>query len=729
MTVQEKLKLIKEGYSQDQLDEIIAGENSLIDTSCYLNVNLSALQMKQVRMALEEGLDIEPYSKPDFDWFQLEEIRLGLEADINVRIYAYPKVPYDVMREIRLGLKDGINLGKYANFKAGVIKQIRKASKSDVDIMGYVERGYDEEQLEQIRVAFEQHLKIQPYLNPSFRGISIAEIRIGLKHRIDVSPYANLDYNWRQMREIRLGLEHQVDVKEYMSPLYDWQQMQEIRLGLESGYDVSYYNSLMYTAAEMAKRRQYYIEHIDDLYEEGKAPVIVDYDNFSITIDKDEMNAYLRMNGMKQGITKEGIIRVLRSQKIVDGINYDEIDELVKGNRTNQTVLIAKGNKPTKGRDGWYEFFFKTNISREPKVLEDGSLDYQNIEWFEQVVRGQKLAYYHEAEEGNEGYTVTGKYLPGTKGKQLGVIRGSGFKIDDDRHTYIATAAGIINLRSDNTIMEISNLLVVDEVTASTGNVVFTGSVQVRKNVGVGAYISATEDILVDGFVEGATLEAGRNITIRKGVNADGKGSITAGRDISSNYIETATVKCVGDLNANYILNSNVYCESGIKISGRRGSIIGNTVYGAKKIEVNHVGNAAGVRTILKLGVNDNLIKNQVRCENIIKTIDKDLITLEHLREEICEKMPPEERNINETFIKVENAIFTKKEQRKEIEAEKAEWDRKIALTNIAKAIINGHCYANVIIDINGRRWISEGADGITVKTENGFIEAEKKSF
>lgn len=726
MNIQEKLKLIKEGYSQDQIDEIAAGQNSLIDTSCYTNIKMRAPSMRQIRLALEAGLDIEPYSKPDFDWFQLEEIRLGLEQDLNVKIYGYPLVPYDVMREIRLGLADGINLGKYASLSAGVIKEIRKAKKSGVDIIGYVDRHYDAEQLEQIRVAFETHLKIQPYLDPSFRGISLTEIRLGLKHRVDVAPYAKLDYNWRQMREIRLGLERQVDIKWYLSPLYDWQQMQEIRLGLEMGLDITYYNSLMYTAAEMKKRRAYYIEHIDDLYEEGQAPVIIDYDNFTITVDQDLMSAYLRMTKMQKGLSKEGIIRVLKTQKIVEGFNYAEIEELVKGNRINQNVLIATGKKPTKGRDGWYDFFFRTDISREPKVLADGSLDYKDIEWFEQVEKGQKLAYYNDAEDGEEGYTVTGKVIPGIKGKQLEILRGSGFRIEEDRHTYVATESGIINLRDQN-IMEISKILVVKEATASSGNIVFSGSVHVTGNVGQGAYISATEDILVDGFVEGAVLEAGRDITIRKGINADGKGSLSAGRHFASKYIESAAVKCGGELNSNYVLNSNVYCKDKIKISGKKGSIIGSMVYATKSIEVNQLGNMTGLKTILRLGVSDELIKNQVRCENQLKEIERDLTRLSNLKNEIMEKLPPEQRNANETFIKVEKAIFLKKDQHKAISAEKEKWDKQIALTYSAKAEIAGDCCTNVFVEINGKRWASPGTKNIIVKQDNGSIGTENK--
>lgn len=54
---------------------------------------------------------------------------------------------------------------------------------------------------------------------------------------------------------------------------------------------------------------------------------------------------------------------------------------------------------PQAGADGWYEFFFDTNVKSNPALMEDGSVDYQNAKWFELVKKGQTVAVYHEAQE------------------------------------------------------------------------------------------------------------------------------------------------------------------------------------------------------------------------------------------------------------------------------------------------------------------------------------------
>ena len=73
---------------------------------------------------------------------------------------------------------------------------------------------------------------------------------------------------------------------------------------------------------------------------------------------------------------------------------------------------------PQAGADGWYEFFFDTNVKSNPVLMEDGSVDYQNAKWFELVKKGQTVAVYHEAQEGTPGYTIMGESLATKKGKE-----------------------------------------------------------------------------------------------------------------------------------------------------------------------------------------------------------------------------------------------------------------------------------------------------------------------
>lgn len=725
MTRQEQMAYINKGFTKDQIEEIKLGLEEGLDVEPYEDKDFFALQMREIRLGMMSELPIEIYARKDFDWFQMEEIRLGLEAKLNVRLYAYPRVPFDTMRQLRLALADGINLAKYVSLPAGTLKELRKAIKSGVDLAPYIEEHYDDEQLEQIRICLEKRINIRPYINPELRGSSIEQIRIGLERGLNVRQYTGLQYEWRQMREIRKGMEHQVNISMYLNPLYDWQQMREIRLGLEDGLEVSRYSSLMYPATDMSVKRAYLAAGImeDTTIEFGETKAIA-YNNFEIKVTPDQMTAYFQLTGRRTGVTRSVIRNALEERGIVRGINENVINLILTDQAGNQPQVIAEGLKSEAGPDGYYEFFFRTEVNREPKVLEDGSLDYKDIEWFEQVKRGQKLAVYHPAEQGPVGYNIFGQEFPPIKGKEKNILTGKGFYIEQDQRTYISNVDGIVELKGSK--LEVSNLLTLGDVTAYMGDTRFDGNVHVTGSVGNGCTIVAKEDLIVDGFVEGATLEAGGNIILRKGVNSQGKGHIKAGNNIEGSFFESVNAKAGGNIKVSYCLKSNVECEGVIELTGRKGALIGGTSFAALAIKVNEVGNESGVKTFLKVGISNEVIKRQIIITNQIKKIDKELQTLNTAYEELEAIYPPETHSELDMFKKIDAARFTKNENRKVLEEELKAVDEKIEEAKQARVEMRGAVYEGVVVEVNGKRWTaSERSVGLLLRDDENGVKVD----
>ena len=706
MTRQEQQQYLDKGFTKDQVEEIKLGLEEGLDIEPYEDKDFFALQMKEIRLGLMSEIPVELYARKDFDWFQMEEIRLGLEDKLNVRLYAYPKVPFDTMRQLRLALKEGVNLSKYLSLPAGTLRELRKSIKSGVNIAPFIDEGYDEEQLEQIRICLEKKINIKNYINNELRGSSIEQIRLGLERGLDVSQYASLEYEWRQMREIRRGMQHQVNYSAYLNPLYDWQQMREIRMGLEDGLDVSRYSSLMYPATDMAVKRAYLAAGIVDerpqAVGEGKA---VAYNNFEIKVTPDQMTAYFQLTGRRTGITRSVIRNALEERGIVKGINEDVINMILTDKAGNQPQVIAQGKKSEPGEDGYYEYFFRTDLKREPKVLEDGSLDYKNIEWFEQVKRGQKLALYHPAQLGPVGYTVFGQDFPPIRGKEQSILTGKGFYVEQDKVTYIANVDGIVEL--EGSVLNVSNLLTLGEVTAYMGDTRFDGNIHVMGDVGNGCTIIAKEDLLVDGFVEGATLEAGGNITLRKGCNAQNKGMIKAGGNIEGSFFENVKAKAGGDIKVSYILKSEVECNGKLETSGRYGSLLGGYIYAEKSITTNEVGNDTGVKTMIKVGVSNETIKKQIIITNQIKKLKMELENIDTAYAELEALYPPEVRAGVEMFGKIDNARIVKKESIKKLEDELEIINEKIEDSKKARVTMKGNVYEGTVVEVNGKKWIA----------------------
>lgn len=559
-------------FTPDQQAEIDAGIKDNIDVSIYAKPEFLAIQMHEIRIGLVEQIPVSYYADSRYDWFQMEEIRKGLEMSLDVSKYADPEISFDRMRQIRKGLEAGIDLSDKKNMAAGVLQQLRKATLEHIDLSVYINNGFDEDQLHQIRLAKKNGVDIDSYVIPDFRGISIREIRLGLEHHIDVSVYASREYTWQQMREIRLGLEKHLDVEQYKNVLYSWQQMREIRYGLEEGMDVSYYRSFMYTAKLMRQRRLDLLEKTKMPIQNGEA-VKKRFSCFDMLLNQSGMEAIVILPNPGVPIAQDEVLSAIKEADIKKGVDYAVVKAICDGTTSGDIVTLAKGVMPQAGADGWYEFFFDTNVKSNPALMEDGSVDYQNAKWFELVKKGQTVAVYHEAQEGTPGYTIMGESLATKKGKEKPILTGSGFQILEDKKTYIAMENGKIELK-DNRLV-ISSLLVLDDVTSATGNADFDGSIYVRGNVGQGVSIHSTRDVLVDGYTESSVIEAGGDIILKKGNNASGRGFLRANGDVMGMFFESARVWAGGKVSANYCLRSEIHAGTRIEISGRNGVLAG----------------------------------------------------------------------------------------------------------------------------------------------------------
>ena len=648
---------IGEYFTKKQKEQIELGKKQGLDTSVYAKPEYNVMQMMQIREGMLEKLDVKQYLNPAYNWLQMEEIRKGLSEGLDITSYNKIEIPYDKMREIRKGLRDGINMGPYAVLEAGILREVRRAIRAKVSIKDYIQQGYGPKQLDVIIKAEEKGLNVKPYLSKQFRSIAIQEIVTGLEMGVDVSVYAKPDFDWRYMREVRLGLENRVNISRYIHPFFDWKQMREIRLGLEEGLDVSGYAKLMYTALDMQKKRKQmelaFIENLQ-VQEEHRA----ENSGIIVVTSADEMEAGVICSDAYNGMERSAFMDLLISEGIVKGFDEENIETVLSGKQEKDTVIVvARGKKPVDGKDGWYEYFFRTEVARSPKQLEDGTVDYQNIEWFETVNESQKIVEYHSAECGTDGYTVTGKVLAAHCGKEQKMLRGKGFRLLDDKKNYISTMTGRIEIRGNELI--ISQLFVFDELTMAIGNLDIIGSVYIRGNVGSNVVIKATGDIAVDGFIESAVLECGGEIFLRNGVNAAGRGIIRAAGNVAGRFFEAVTVEAGADIYCNYSMDAELRAEGMIVLSGEKGSLIGGCASGIRGIQAFHIGNTAGVPTLVQIGADDKMQIESATVETKLDKVKKELELLRNAWMDMRKKYSPEVRNTMDIYIKIENAIFT----------------------------------------------------------------------
>lgn len=697
-------------YSADQLREIEEGKNAGIDTTLYEDERYLAIQMRQIKLGLISGVSVIFYANPGFDWFQMEEIRLGLEHHIDVSMYANQSLSYMQMRQVRKGLEAGIDLSPYLIFPPMVVREIRKGLRSKIDILEYANKGYDAKQLEQIRIAIDNGTDIDPYLDIHLSAPSIEEIGIGLKEDLDVSQYAKLEYSWLQMRELRKGLERRLDISKFASPLYSPEQMHEIRRGLERGIPVDNYRRMRYSASDMRRMRLALEESLKQTSEAGYTDFddlekLIDYgekreSTYHIMMGADNMDAFLFIDSPLFSLTEDEVLKAAWDAGIHRGMQRSEIKVAVSKENPSTMYTIAIGKMPKRGVDGYYEYFFRTDIDGKPKVLPDGSVDYQNIEWFDTVKKGERIALYHPAENGIDGFNVLGDNLIAINGTELPVLKGTGFHVDEDNCTYISDFDGMISMVDG--VVTVKNLLELDEVNQATGNVFFSGNVHIKGDVGAGVIIRCMNDVIIDGFVEGATIRADGDIILRSGMNGDGRGILSAGKNITGKFLESVSAYATGTIQVNSAVNCTLVADDRIEISKSNGTILGGTATAFKGMKIQNIGNHTGLKTVIRAGISDKLSKKASDINAAIKTSQDELRIFQNALFEYESKLPPDVRAAHPMYIKLQNAIYTKNLELERLNAERQAVYAELDEAAMAIIEVEGHVYEGAVIEIGG---------------------------
>ncbi len=642
-------------------------------------------QNQEILLGREEGLDVSLYSNPEYNWLQMEQIRMGMKDKVDVSAYADPSYSYETMKQIRLSFY------------------------SSIDLASYVERGFVDDELEQIRLALEDGLPIDKWLSDDMYMQQIYEIRMGLYEDMDVSVYADSQYNWMQMREIRLGLEKKLEVSFYANTLFSHWQMQEIRLGLEAGLDVSSYAKLILSASDMKEKRE------ELLKEKTKNRTFDDKLDIDIaSFVKNEFSIFVEDNGNKafafiplipgNTVTEEDIYDALKKRGIVVGIKQQVITELIKRKRVNEKVLIAEGTPAEDGKNGWYEFFVRLDLPRIPAPLPDGGVDYVNIEAFEMVDEGERIAVYHPAQKGIDGQNVFGEVLHANKGIEKKPLKGEGFTIAQDGVTYISKMNGKFEYLNGKII--ISNMIIVrEDVTAVTGKLEVDGSVYVIGSVYSGGCIKATGDIIVEYNVEAGRLIAGGNVMIKRGSCSKNECFIEAKGEVSGSFFEAANINADGNIKANYIMNSMINTLGKVIVSGSKGMLLGGRLRAIRGVDTYNLGNKTHIKTFLEVGRNVLYNKQQEQFAGRRERILSELSILEEQWNRILQNASAGKEQVILLIQKLNAAIVTKNKELADLDADIS---KLASLTDqeVKMVTVRGSAYEGSVIEINNMKYM-----------------------
>lgn len=357
----------------------------------------------------------------------------------------------------------------------------------------------------------------------------------------------------------------------------------------------------------------------------GACPAV--NETYTLNISRDKMLVTLQFQapsptGKRVEISE--VLNDLKVKKIGHGIQTQNIQEHFSSEGIYDREIVAvKGTAPRHGSDAWIEYFFKTDMRIQPTVREDGTVDYFQLNMINHCKAGDVLAMVHPADPGNMGMDVYGNWIKPKDVKQETLKFGQNIQLSEDHMKITSMVDGHVMLVDDKVF--VSNIYEVENVDLSTGNIEFTGSVQVNGNVKENMHIIAGGNVIVNGVVEGAYIEAAGNIVIARGMNGMTKGSLKAGGNIICKFLENTSAYAEGYVNTESILYSNVSAGTEIIVTGKKGFITGGHVQAGKLISVKNLGANMGAVTVVEVGVNPAMkmrfLKLQQEIAEIVKVI------------------------------------------------------------------------------------------------------------
>lgn len=444
---------------------------------------------------------------------------------------------------------------------------------------------------------------------------------------------------------------------------------------------------------------------------------------FEVNVSQDGMEAFLKVAPEKEeSFTVQQLENVLAQNNVTYGIDHAALKSIVEEKRYFVEVKVAQGLEPTDGKDGYFEFLFETDVDIKPKILKDGSVDYKSMGEVPVVEENQELVRYYPSIPPISGKNVRGGEIVGKKGRDLQVLKGKGFLLSEDKRVYRAAVTGKATANEGR--LNVTSVLVVDEdVSISSGGLSFAGDIVIKGNVLSGAQVTAGGNIEVNGSVEAAIITAGKSVTLKNGMQGNGKGSIKAGQNVSGKFFEQLTIEAKGNVSANAVMNCNITCGDSVNISGRFGIIVGGKVHALREIEATIIGNMAETRTELEVGTGEDLYAKLGYVEGKEKEIETELVKLKSAYEKICKiiEQCPEKKELNYDKTRIMRAKIEKEAKISELVKEKQELLDKMAKVGNAKIIVLKSIYPGSKLMING---VAE-----RIRTENYNVTYQKQGL
>ena len=350
-------------------------------------------------------------------------------------------------------------------------------------------------------------------------------------------------------------------------------------------------------------------------------------ESVKVTISDDRMEAVARFYPPSPDGSKMNATEIV-NDLVKAGVKYGVVEENIRLFLTEriylEDIVLARGTEPVQGKNAVITYFFNTDLTRKPKENEDGTVDFHQLNTISRVAKEELLARLEPAVTGKPGINVIGAAIPPDKVEHKILRPGTKTTLSEDGCSLYSLVDGHVLLIGEK-INVSDSYEIKGDVDASTGDVEYDGNVTIRGSVRTGYKVIANGDIIVDGVVEGALLQAGGQIILKRGIQGMNKGSLIAAGNIVSKFIENAEVRTGGYLSSEALLHSRVSAKGDVLVGGKKGFITGGEIHSGTMIQAKMAGSTMGTNTLLEVGVDPSIIEEYRRLEKDLPNIFKEL--------------------------------------------------------------------------------------------------------
>lgn len=457
----------------------------------------------------------------------------------------------------------------------------------------------------------------------------------------------------------------------------------------------------------------------------------------TVEITDQEMKGFVIMTPPGPGgsdLSKDAVLAFLRNNRIIHGVSETALQELEDKPRYREPILVAEGSRPQNGRDSYVQYNFETDKNRHQlKEAADGRVNFKELGLIQNVVAGQPLARKLPPEPGQPGRTVTGKVIPARNGKDMPTPMGRNVHMADDGATLIADINGLVTFIGGKINVE-EIFTVPGDVDLKTGNIMFLGTVIVQGNVEDGFSVKASGNIEVRGSVGKCEIIAEGDIIIHQGIAGKGGGTVQAGKNIWSKFIENTTVEAgenviVSDglINTTIVANKKIICQ------GKRAAIVGGKYRACEEINAKTLGSpVGGTETILEVGYDpqskekmDALQAQALQIKRQAEELDKNIATMNATKKQRKGILPDDkEALLQDYIIRREELVAEVRALAKEIETIQSYLN---GLKTKGRISASGRVYPGVKLVIKDvREDIKTEQKAITFYLENQMIRTTR---